>query len=519
VKPSKRTLKRVEKGEIFLKGLRKCYLENRMEVLNLFGLIGEGMSKQPDQAEVMFCRLLVHNKLVEESKVQALMKDRGAWSQPSLPEEVVARGLVKSAVCDKVRGAVEAKGLQFPVGFADEPESAAAPVGESNTGSSASSASPAPSKAQGVSSSFLPEDSDLIPSLPSQPKGLGKKVISLLKSARQNHASDLHISVGTPALMRVRGVLSRMDTPEFSAEETKEMLMDLLIPSQLEKLEADLQLDFSLLLDDGSRCRSNIVKERTGWVGCFRLVPDHIPSFEELGLPDQVKTLTEYPTGLVLVTGPMGSGKTTTLAAMLDLINQKRKDHIITVEDPIEFKHPSKGCQVTQRSLGSHTKSFANALKGALRQDPDIIMIGELRDLETISIAITAAETGHLVLGSLHTNSAERTIDRLVSSFPPDQQSQIRVMIADSIRGIVCQQLVPNEKGDGVELALEILMNNTSVRKMIVDNRTFQLESVLQTGKKQGMVRMDDSILELLNKGLITKDVAKVYLRNPGVVS
>jgi len=219
------------------------------------------------------------------------------------------------------------------------------------------------------------------------------------------------------------------------------------------------------------------------------------------------------------VTGPMGCGKTTTLAAMIDIINSSRKDHIITVEDPVEFRHPSKSCQVSQRTLGSHTLSFANALKGALRQDPDVIMIGELRDLETISIAITAAETGHLVLGSLHTNSAERTIDRLVTSFPPDQQAQIRVMIADSFRGIVCQQLLPRADGNGVVMAFEVLMNNTSVRKMIVDNRTFQLESVLQTGKKQGMIRMDDSILDLLQKNLITEETAKSYLRNPGALN
>jgi twitching motility protein PilT len=467
------------------------------------------MATQPNQAEQMFCRLLVHNKLAEEALLQSVLADRSSWSQPSFPEELVHRGALKSAHADKVQSAVVAKGLQFPIGFADELGVESQPVVVSAT-------TPAPAVA---TASFLPADSDLIPALPCQPQGKGSEVIRLLRLARQKSASDLHISVSQPALMRVRGTMSSMETPVFSADETEEMLFDLLNPSQVDKLRADFQLDFSLLLDDGTRCRSNIVKERTGWVGCFRIVPDHIPSFEELGLPPQLKELTEYATGLVLITGPMGSGKTTTLAAMIDLINQRRKDHIITVEDPIEFKHEAKGCQVTQRSLGSHTKSFANALKGALRQDPDIIMIGELRDLETISIAITAAETGHLVLGSLHTNSAERTIDRIVSTFPPDQQSQMRVMIADSIRGIVCQQLIPNAKGDGMEMALEILMSNTSVRKMIVDNRTFQLESVLQTGKKQGMIRMDDSILELLEKGLITKDVAKSYLRKPGVLN
>ena len=211
----------------------------------------------------------------------------------------------------------------------------------------------------------------------------------------------------------------------------------------------------------------------------------------------------------------MGCGKTTTLAAMVDLINMSRKDHIITMEDPIEYRIEGKGCQVTQRGLGSHTLSFANALKGALRQDPDVIMVGEMRDIETISLAISAAETGHLVLGSMHTSSADRTVDRIISSFPPDQQAQIRVMIADSIRGIVCQQLLPRKDGKGAVLALEILMNNISVRKAIVDNRTFQLDSIIQTGKKQGMVRMDDSIVNLLNQDLITRETAEAFVRNP----
>ena len=464
-------------------------------------------------AEELFCRLVIQNKLAEANTLKTVLDQRSQWELPTFPEELSFRKIIQGPHCDKVRQAVEAKGHKFPFGFSSDSATDATPATKAEVPSEESTeleknAAETPIKTK----NGLPA---LIPALACAPKGLGKELILMLKQCRKMGASDLHITVGAPAIVRIRGKLERLKTPLYTPEKTEALLFDILIELQQDKLRKDLQLDFSLILDDGSRCRSNIVKERMGWTGCFHIVPDHIPSLEELGLPPIVKTMTEYPTGLVLVTGPSGCGKTTTLAAMLNLINSKRKDHIITVEDPIEFCHSSKSCQVTQRSLGAHTQSFANALRGALRQDPDVIMIGELRDIETISIAITAAETGHLVLASLHTNSAEKTIDRLISSFPTEQQAQVRVMIADSIRGVICQQLLPKAQGDGVVMALEILGNNTSVRKMIVDNRTFQLESVLQTSKKQGMIRMDDSIMELLEKGLITKEVAKTYLRNP----
>lgn len=469
-----------------------------------------------NKAEEMFCKLLVHNKLSDAPTLGKVLKDRSGWSQPTLPEEVVSRGIIKEAHAEKVRGAVEAKGLNFPLNLEDDAPTLSVEAPEDlPMDPPSASAPPAPI----ATSSPIPEGSNLIPNLPCQPTGPGRQLIELLQKAREMGGSDLHISVGAPALIRIRGKLETLQTSSFDADQTEAMLFDVLLEGQKSRCREDLQIDFSLVTIDGRRFRSNIVKERTGWVGCFRIVPEHIPTLTELGLPNQVKTLTEYPTGLVLVTGPMGCGKTTTLAAMVNLINENRKDHIITVEDPVEFRHHSKNCQVTQRSLGAHTVSFANALKGALRQDPDVIMIGELRDLETISIAITAAETGHLVLGSLHTNSAERTIDRIVSSFPPDQQAQIRVMAADSIRGIICQQLIPRADGQGSAMALEILVNNTSVRKMIVDNRTFQLESVLQTGKKQGMIRMDDSVLDLLQQGVITEETARIYLRNPNALN
>ncbi len=506
-----------------------------------------------DPAEKLLCKLLIHNKVLEKSEIKKILSERENWDGATLPEHLLNSGTIKQSVCDKAIKFVESKGESFePVVVEQEEEEEPLELDVADDIADGLSIQEAeePSMVSGDEdeASVLPneyaepevdtnadsseaetnsddledsedEDECLIPSNICQPKGEGKKLIKLLMKAREDDCSDLHISPETPAFLRKNGSITRVDENELSPSACEAMLLDCLTEFQKEKLKRELQLDFSLELPDGGRFRSNIVKQRTGWAGCFRIVAKEPPSIESLNLPKQIKQLTEYPTGLVLITGPMGSGKTTTLAAMIDMINEKRKDHIITLEDPIEFRQHGKNCQVSQRSLGTHTLSYANALKGALRQDPDVILVGELRDLETISIAITAAETGHLVLGSLHTKSADRTIDRIVGVFPPDQQAQIRVMVAESFRGIVCQQLVPKADGSGRALASEVLMSNTGVRKMIVDNRTFMLDSAMQTGKNQGMVRMDDSIEELYNKKIITKEVAKLYHRNPAKIN
>lgn len=236
---------------------------------------------------------------------------------------------------------------------------------------------------------------------------------------------------------------------------------------------------------------------------------------DELGLPEELKILTQYHNGLVLVTGSVGSGKSTTLAAMVEEINSQRSDHIITLEDPIEYIFEAKNCQISQREVGTHTHSFASSLRASLREDPDVIMVGEMRDLETISLAITASETGHLVLGTLHTSTAARTLDRLLDVFPIEQQAQIRTMVSESIRGIVCQQLVPRADGNGRELALEVMFNNPAVANVIRDAKTFMLPGIMQTGRKQGMRLMDDSLKNLLEKGKITINEAMVRCENP----
>lgn len=501
-----------------------------------------------DPAEKLLCKLLIHNKVLSKADIKSILGTRSSWGGKNLPDYLIESDKVKQAVVDKSVAFVEGKGQSFQpsqiteeeddepleLDVADDIAEAAHngetleeeefAVQESEEASAENHVyeEPEVSEPEAVSEPANPSASEseeddgesLIPTRACKPQNEGKKLIAHLIKAKENNCSDLHVTPGTPIFVRDKGDITRVDDIMMTPSSAKAMLFDVLTENQRKKCSEDLQLDFSLELEDGSRFRANICQQRTGWVGSFRIVAKEPPSFEELNLPEQVKLLTEYPTGLVLVTGPMGAGKTTTLAAMVDMINKSRKDHIITLEDPIEFRQYAKNCQVSQRSLGSHTLSYANALKGALRQDPDVILVGELRDLETISIAISAAETGHLVLGSLHTSSADRTIDRIVGVFPPDQQAQIRVMVAESFRGIVCQQLVPKADGSGRALALEILMSNTSVRKMIVDNRTFMLDSAMQTGKNQGMVRMDDSILELVKKKVVTKEVAKRFMRN-----
>ncbi len=257
-----------------------------------------------------------------------------------------------------------------------------------------------------------------------------------------------------------------------------------------------------------ARYRTSVVRQRLGVDLVFRIINTKVRTMDELGLPEHLKLLTRYQNGLILVTGSVGSGKSTTLAALVDQVNIERREHIITLEDPIEYVLEPKGCHITQREVHTHTRSFAAALRGALREDPDVIMVGEMRDLETISLAITAAETGHLVLGTLHTSNASRTLDRLLDVFPPDQQEQVRIMVSESLRGVISQQLIPRADGKGRVLALEILTNTPAVANVIREAKTFMLPGIIQTGKKQGMQLMDDALIELQSRGLITADEA-----------
>lgn len=323
----------------------------------------------------------------------------------------------------------------------------------------------------------------------------------------QYDASDLHLATASQPIWRRYGNLGPIwnNATLLTAEDTKRLAYGFLNEEQIKRLETRGDVDFAYSPDFG-RFRASIVKQRLGIDITFRIISTNIRSIEELGLPDMVRTLIRYHNGLVLVTGPVGCGKSTTLAALVDAINKEREDHIITLEEPIEYVLQPKGCHVNQREVGTHTASFAAALRGALREDPDIIMVGEMRDLETISLAITAAETGHLVLGTLHTGNSARTLDRVLDVFPPDQRDQIRIMVSESLRGIISQQLVPKTDGNGRAMALELLVNTPAVAACIRDGKTFMLNGVMQTGKNVGMITMDDSLRNLYSKGLISRE-------------
>jgi twitching motility protein PilT len=335
----------------------------------------------------------------------------------------------------------------------------------------------------------------------------------LLQFTKESGASDLYVSAEAPVMVRVHGEVRSLDVPSvpttgLPADAVHQMIYDVLGDAARKRLEEHLELDTSIDLAGVGRFRANAFFHDRGMGGVFRVIPTEIPSLDQLGLPDVITSFADKPNGLVLVTGPTGSGKSTTLAAMVDYVNQRRAGHIITVEDPIEFVHPPKACMVHQRELGPHTKSFANALRSALREDPDVILVGELRDLETISLALTAAETGHLVLGTLHTVSAAKTVDRVVSSFPEGEQQQIRTMLAGSLQAIVAQILLPRADQPGRVAAHEICVGTHAVKAMIRDDKIHQIPTAMQTGANVGMQTLAASIEAKFRDGKLTLESA-----------
>ena len=322
-------------------------------------------------------------------------------------------------------------------------------------------------------------------------------------------ASDLHVAVGSHPVIRLNGSLDRLDQfPRLSADDTQRLLYRILSTEQQKHLEINRQIDVSHSIPGLARFRVNVYFQRESLGGAFRMIPAELKTLEDLGLPTQLHELSKKPRGLVLVTGPTGSGKSTTLAAVVDEINRTRDDHIMTIEDPIEFLHRHKRCIVNQREIGPDAVSFADALRGALRQDPDVILLGEMRDLETISTAITAAETGHLVFATLHTQDAPSTIDRLIDVFPAAQQEQIRVQLAATLQGIVTQTLVPTVDGKGRVAALEILLPDDAVRNLIRQAKVEQIYSVMQTNTGRGMQTLEQALVDLVTRGIITQEVA-----------
>jgi twitching motility protein PilT len=313
--------------------------------------------------------------------------------------------------------------------------------------------------------------------------------------------------------MRIDGVMVKQNYKSVSAETCQGLIFEVLTDSQKELFSEKLDLDFSYPLSGVGRFRVNVFTQRHGIAACFRLIPEHIRTIRELDLPEQLSELIDVSEGLILVTGPTGSGKSTTLAALIHAVNTSRQSHIITIEDPIEFVHENQKCLISQREVASHTKSFSTALRAALREDPDIILVGEMRDLETISLAITAAETGHLVFATLHTNSAIRTIDRVIDVFPENQQMQIRVQLSESLRGVVAQGLLPRPDHRGRIPVVEIMVNVPAVANLIREGKTHQVASVMQTSRAQGMMTFESATHELIQKGLISKEDGMSFLR------
>ncbi|BAU23235.1 twitching motility protein [Caldimicrobium thiodismutans] len=321
-------------------------------------------------------------------------------------------------------------------------------------------------------------------------------------------ASDLHLSVGNPPLIRLHGDLQRIKYKNLNEDELREMLYEIAPEEIIKRFEEEGEVDFGLELPGLARFRVNYYKERRGIAAAFRIIPTKVKTVEELGLPQILNKLALLPKGLILVTGPTGSGKSTTLAAVIDYANRMRYDHIITIEDPIEFVHESKNCLVNQRELGTHTKSFANALRAALREDPDIILVGEMRDRETIALAIEATLTGHVVFSTLHTISAAQTINRIIDVFPADEQAQIRTTLSEAIRAVISQTMFKRVDRPGRIVATEILIATPAVRNLIREGKIHQIPSMIQTGKKYGMMSLDDVIMDYLNRNIISPEEA-----------
>ena len=341
-------------------------------------------------------------------------------------------------------------------------------------------------------------------------------ISELLGFATEKDASDLILTANSPPILRIHGEMRSVSLDPLGPEEAKRLVYDILTEAQIARFERDWELDFSLFLKGIQRFRGNVFLQRGNVAAVFRLIPSRAPVLEELGLPPIVEEFAVAPQGLILVTGPTGHGKSTTQAAMINLVNERRRCHIVTIEDPIEFLHESKNSVIEQREVNADTKSFAEALRHVLRQAPDVILVGEMRDLETMRAALTAAETGHLVISTLHTNDAVQSIDRLVDSFPPHQQNQVRSQLALSLLAVIAQRLLPRADGRGRVVAAEILRNNSASAHLIREGKIHNLYTVMETHARDGMCTMDASLTELYLGGMITRDEARRRMRNPG---
>ena len=337
----------------------------------------------------------------------------------------------------------------------------------------------------------------------------------LLEYSLESGASDLHLSVGSVPMVRINGTMKPLDMDPLLEDDMESIIPQVMDEDQIQVFQEKKEIDFSASLDGKGRFRVNFFNQVKGLAGVFRTIPEVVKDFDDLGIPPVLKNLALLDRGLVLLTGPTGSGKSTTLAAMVDHINTQRKSHIITIEDPVEYYHQTKECLINQRELGANTHSFANAMRSALREDPDVILVGEMRDLETISLALTAAETGHLVLSTLHTSSAVKTIDRIIDIFPSGQKSQIRSMLSESLEAVIAQKLLKTKDGKSRIPACEIMIANTAIRNLIREDRIYQIPSIIQSGGVEGMQSLDQDLQRLVSKGEIERKMAQGIAENP----
>ena len=471
-----------------------------------------------DSNDLLLGRIAVHAKLISSAQLnEATLAQGRSGGRMRLGEILVDKGFVTPTQLQKLLAAqrqVAAKhaAKKATTELVPEPEPGAAeatpaapPARPKTTPKSAPRSAPKARAAGAVATAAPAAASD----------AARDALAEILREAVAAGASDVHLHSGAPLRWRRHGVLAQQDETAIAPERVEALLRSILSEEQAAALDADGQIDFARALAGAGRFRVNAYRQQRGLDAVFRAVPDHPPSLDELGLPMSLARLTNYHQGMVLITGPAGCGKSSTMAALLNLVNEERSEHILTIEDPIEYVHASKQCLVNQRQVRRHTESFARALRAGLREDPDVIAIGELRDLETIALALTAAETGHFVLGTLHTSSTIRTIDRLIGVFPPDQQGQVRTMLSESLRAVVSQRLVPRADGAGRVAALEVLVANKAVGNLVRENKSFQIRSILQTGGAQGMCLLDSSLEELVKAGTISVEEARRHCEEP----
>jgi len=449
-------------------------------------------------------RLAVHFKMISMEQLAAATREQGTGtSSQSLGDILVSKGFITQVQLAKLVRAQQEVVAKQRAGVA-APESAAATVAERAPAAAPVNA-PTPARA-GAGAKRAP---------PAAAATGTSELDGILRDAIAQGASDIHIHSGSTVQYRVAGKLVATQAAPLDAAGAEAVLLPALTEQERSVFAEHGDLDFCHEVPGAGRFRVNLYRQQRGIDAVLRFISPEPPSLEQLGLPSGLARFTSYPQGLVLITGPTGCGKTSTLAALVDLINEERREHILTIEDPVEYLHPSKRCLVNQRSVHRHTGSFARALRAALREDPDVIVIGELRDLETISLALTAAETGHLVLATLHTDNAIRTINRIVGSFSSEQQSQIRSMLSESLRAVVSQRLIPRADGKGRVAAVETLVVNKAVANLIRENKTFQIQSILQTGAAQGMGLLDASIRQHVQSGAIAREEALRYCAEP----